>query len=203
MHPAPDPDKLLESCRGGSPHPVQAVGIFGDLRSACGAVGDRRRAPAGARRGGSPDPAQAGVLVGQKSETDGCSKSCAHGPFGAAVQRRTLYLGGSRATTGLGGGAGECLGFCRSGLHGLSHLHGSVPALIQMAGQLPSERQALPVLKVLYRNSSRIQNQGSKQQVRYTTSLRRSRPISYQMVCSCATRCVRSTGLVPNHSLQQ
>jgi hypothetical protein len=29
----------------------------------------------------------------------------------------------------------------------------------QMSGELPAERQALPVLKVLYRNSSRIQNQ--------------------------------------------
>ncbi len=33
-----------------------------------------------------------------------------------------------------------------------------VPAY-KMAGELPSERQALPVLKVLYRNSSRIQDQ--------------------------------------------
>jgi hypothetical protein len=33
------------------------------------------------------------------------------------------------------------------------------PAL-QIAGELPSERQALPVFKVLYRNSSRIQEQG-------------------------------------------
>ena len=35
-----------------------------------------------------------------------------------------------------------------------------VPAM-HMAGQLPSQRQPLPVLKVLYRNSSRIQNQGA------------------------------------------
>lgn len=35
-----------------------------------------------------------------------------------------------------------------------------IPAL-QMASRLPTERQALPVLKVLYRNSSRIQNQGA------------------------------------------
>lgn len=46
-----------------------------------------------------------------------------------------------------------------------------VPA-IQMAGQLPSERQALPVLKVLYRNSSRIQNQGAnkKDALRHITA---------------------------------
>ncbi len=35
-----------------------------------------------------------------------------------------------------------------------------IPAL-RMAAELPVERQALPVLKVLYRNSSRIQNQGA------------------------------------------
>ena len=33
-----------------------------------------------------------------------------------------------------------------------------VPAY-RMAGELPADRQALPVLKVLYRNSSRIQEQ--------------------------------------------
>src|SRR6185295_9823000 len=33
-----------------------------------------------------------------------------------------------------------------------------VPAY-RMAGEIPSERQALPVLKVIYRNSSRIQDQ--------------------------------------------
>ena len=37
-----------------------------------------------------------------------------------------------------------------------------VPAY-QMAGELPAERQALPVLKVLYRNSSRIQEQHAGQ----------------------------------------
>lgn len=35
-----------------------------------------------------------------------------------------------------------------------------IPAL-QMASELPSDRQALPVLKVLYRNSSRIQHQSA------------------------------------------
>ena len=38
-----------------------------------------------------------------------------------------------------------------------------VPAY-QMAGELPTERRALPVLKVLYRNSSRIQEQGVHRQ---------------------------------------
>ncbi|MHC4401576.1 MAG: hypothetical protein ACYTG0_18040 [Planctomycetota bacterium] len=34
----------------------------------------------------------------------------------------------------------------------------------QMAGELPTQRQPLPVLKVLYRNSSRIHEQGASQQ---------------------------------------
>lgn len=37
-----------------------------------------------------------------------------------------------------------------------------IPAL-QMAGELPQSRQALPVLKVLYRNTSRIHEQGASQ----------------------------------------
>jgi hypothetical protein len=54
-----------------------------------------------------------------------------------------------------------------------------VPA-IQMAGQLPRERQSLPVLKVLYRNSSRIQSQGANHKdalhpISVTTSASRAR----------------------------
>jgi hypothetical protein len=41
------------------------------------------------------------------------------------------------------------------------HTFMALAPAFQMAGELPAERQALPVLKVLYRNSSRIQEQGA------------------------------------------
>lgn len=44
------------------------------------------------------------------------------------------------------------------------HTFMALAPAFQMAGELPSERHALPVLKVLYRNSSRIQEQGVQHQ---------------------------------------
>ena len=61
-----------------------------------------------------------------------------------------------------------------------------VPAY-QMAGELPPDRQALPVLKVLYRNSSRIQEQTGRP-ARHVAS-RRTRP--NRSTPAKAARCLR------------
>jgi len=72
------------------------------------------------------------------------------GKLNAGTDLKTLVSSAALANTRAFGGQDY------TGYHTFMAL---VPAF-QMAGELPAPRQALPVLKVLYRNSSRIQNQG-------------------------------------------
>ena len=160
MHWSPDPAQTvgIMLCAG-LPTPYRLLASLETCGLRAARSGDRRRALEAccARVSG---PRTSWCTCGGKKVNRRVLESCAHGPFGAAVQRRTLYLGGFRYSLVSAGALANVRAFAGQDYTGYHTFMALVPA-IQMAGQLPSERQALPVLKVLYRNSSRIQNQGA------------------------------------------
>ncbi len=93
-------------------------------------------------------------LVRLMQETPG--RQAAAGAGGQAAHRhRTAHAGRRRR-------AGECAHVRRRGLRRLSHHDGASRPPFHMAQEMPAAQQALPVFKVLYRNTNRIQDHGGR-----------------------------------------
>src|SRR5262249_49803090 len=111
-------------------------------------------APAFAADG--PEPVRSGKLepgvAGRRDTPAGKLLPALVGRLSEGTDLRTLVAAGALANARTFGGHDY------TGYHALMAL---VPSY-QMAQELPQERQALPVLKVLYRNTNRIQEEGCR-----------------------------------------
>ncbi len=70
----------------------------------------------------------------------------------------------------------------------------------QMTKQLPQERSALPVLKVLYRNADQIQKEGARKRSRCIPSRRRRSPPARKSGWRCARLLDRARSMKPTPS---